>query len=181
MRGGTRSSGRARADREARRVLDAVRAARAAVPGYGRGRPISRSRIRRLARFARVTVDRSLLEMTVPAVLLPPLDGRHRLILSPTAGPDVSSYIVLHEVGHVLSGDAEELTFLRCAGPLPEAEYVADLFALLGVIDGAHCRHGPGWVEARIRARVPLPDAEWQRDRVPRLARKLCRLRALMR
>jgi len=80
----------------------------------------------------------------------------------------------------VATGDADEPTELQFTGPLPEAEEVADLFALLGILDETDTDHGPEWVEHRIRELVPLDDRGWQVHRIPRLSVKVCRMRQLV-
>lgn len=162
-----------------KRVLDAVRMARMAVPNYGRGRAVSREDARRLADLFRVQVMRADLR-DVPAVLTPPILGRHRLFLDERVGPDVAHFILLHETAHVATGDADEPTLLQFTGPLPEAEEVADLFALLGLLDEIDTDQGAAWVEDRIRQLVPLDDRGWQVHRIPRLAPRVCRMRELV-
>lgn len=168
-------------DRDARhereRVLRALALARRVVPRYGRGTPATTREVSRLARYCSLQVDRAVLDMDAPAVLLPPLGGRRRLILAPQLGPALRRYVTLHEIGHVLAGDADEITLLRFRGPLPEAEDVADLFALCGVLAAADLLDGPAGIEARIRVKVPLDDRGWRVHRVPRLARKLWKAR----
>jgi hypothetical protein len=164
--------------KEEKRVLAAVRMARMAVPSYGRGRAVTRAEAAALMRLFNVDVLRGDL-VDVPALLTPPVHGRFRLILDHRVGPDVARFIELHEVGHVATGDADEPTVLQFTGPLPEAEEVADLFALLGVLDELDTDQGPAWVEQRIRELVPLDDRGWQVHRIPRLAAKVCRMRNL--
>jgi len=159
-------------------VLDALSVARRVVRRYGRGASLHRREVDRLADACRLEVHTSVLDMDAPAVLLPPLAGRFRLVLAPGLGPALRRYITLHEIGHVLAGDAEEITLLRSRDPLPEAEDVADLFALLGVLEDRDFLGGPDAVDAAIRRRVPLEDRGWQMHRVPRLARKVWRLRS---
>lgn len=151
-----------------------------AVPGYARGRRASSRDVARLAAFNNLEVLRSSEAMDSPAVLLPPVAGKHRLILSPTIGPDVARYITLHEIGHIMTGDADELTILHFTGPLPEAEDVVDTFALCGILDDVDCGLGPDWTAQQIRARVPLEDRGWQQHRIPRLAGKVIRMRSLL-
>lgn len=150
-----------------------------AVPHYGRGQSVSRADVSLLSSFFKVQVMRASLR-DVPAVLTPPIRGRHRLFLDESVGPDVALFIELHETGHVATGDADEPTVLQFTGPLPEAEEVADLFALLGILDEADTDQGPVWIEHRIRELVPLDDRGWQVHRIPRLATKVCRMRQLV-
>lgn len=169
-----------RRSREERRVLSAIRTARMAVPSYARGRPAARSDVAALLRFFKVSVLRADL-VDIPAILTPPIHGQHRLVLDYAVGPTLALFIELHEVGHVAAGDADEPTVLRFTGPLPEAEEVADLFALCGILDDADCEQGAGWVEQRIRELVPLDDRGWQVHRIPRLAGKVVRMKELVR
>jgi len=121
-------------------------------------------------------VHRSIEDMDAPAVLLPPWRGLYRLIMAPWVSPLLARHVTLHEVAHVIGGDIEEPTIFVFDGPLPEAEEVADLFALLGILDAAELEQGPEYVEARIRELVPLDNYGWQTYRVPRLAGKVCGL-----
>jgi hypothetical protein len=60
---------------------------------------------------------------------------------------------------------------------LPQAEDVADAFALIGYLGDGDFREGPEHLESLIRAKVPLDDRGWREHRVPRLASKVWRLR----
>ena len=94
-----------------------------AVPGCERGKPVTRRDVSRLLAFFNLPVMRADLR-DVPAVLTPPICGRHRLYLDERVGPDVALalYIQLHETGPVATGDADQPTVLQFTGPLPEAE-----------------------------------------------------------
>lgn len=148
-----------------------------AVPGYGDGRATDADVRQLLAAF---NVDVIRAPMQTPAILTPPVDGIYRLMVAEWIGPAVARHIELHELGHVLCGDAQEPTFLKFTGPLPEAEEVADLFALVGIIGAAEAEQGSEYVEALIRERVPLEDRGWQKYRIPDLAPKVVRLRTSM-
>lgn len=160
------------------RVRAAVRDAREVVEGYGAGRPVREDEVQTLLRACSMCVLRA--ELGVPADAWPPTEGVVYLFVDHSVGPTLLRYIQLHEIGHRLAGDLDEPTAFIFDGPLPEAEEVADLFALLGVLDAAEIAQGPRFVESRIRARVPLDNYGWQKYRVPRLAGKLTRLRATM-
>lgn len=161
-------------------MLNAVATLRLAVPAYGNGKGLTRAEISHAADVFQLSVHRSP-DLVVPAVLTPPLGGRYRLILRSGLGPKVENYIRLHELAHIVAGDAEEATILRFDGPLPEAEVVADLVALMGLLDDADCAAGAEWVESRIRRLVPLDDRGWQLYRCADLAPKAVRMRALLR
>ena len=148
-----------------------------AVPGYGSGRTTAADVRQLLAAF---NVDVIRAEIDTPAILTPPVRGIYRLVLSDTVNREVARHIQLHEVGHVVCGDASEPIFLKFTGPLPEAEEVADLFALVGVIDAAEAEQGAEYVEQLIRQRVPLDDRGWQKYRIPDLAPKVVRMRTLI-
>ena len=81
---------------------------------------------------------------------------------------------------YLFAGDLEEPTMFVFDGPLPESEEVADLFALLGILDPAELEQGPVYVEDRIRQLVPLENYGWATYRVPRLATKVVVLWQLM-
>ncbi len=109
----------------------------------------------------------------IPADTWPPIDGVVHIFVDHSVGPQLLRYIQLHEVGHYLAGDLEEPTRFNFDGPLPEAEEVADLFALRGVLDAAELEQGASYIEGRIRELVPLEDRGWQTHRIPRLASRL--------
>jgi hypothetical protein len=161
-----------------RRVLDAVRYARMLIPGYGTGAAIRWADVERVLEFNGVRVHRSNLD--TPAFLTPRFGGYHRLYIADWLPRSVVRYIELHECGHVLAGDADEPMVLQFTGPLPEAEEVADLFALSGIIDSAEAGQGSNYVEQVIRERVPLDDYGWQKYRIPELAPKVVRMRQLI-
>ena len=160
------------------RVLDAIAYARMMIPGYATGGRVRWRDVEKVLAFARVRVHRENLD--TPAFLTPRLGGWHRLYIASWLPRAVVEYIELHECGHVLAGDADEPMVLQFSGPLPEAEEVADLFALSGIIDAAEAAQGPEFVEGLIRRRVPLEDRGWQRYRIPDLAPKVVRMRKLI-
>lgn len=165
-----------------RRVLDAIRYARMMIPEYATGGRVQWQQVERVLGFNRVRVHRANLDS--PAFLTPKFGGYHRLFIATWLPRKVVEYIELHECGHVLAGDADEPTVLQFTGPLPEAEEVADLFALSSIITRADVmtaeRWGTGHIEFLIRDRVPLDDVGWQRYRIPDLAPKVIRIRRLI-
>lgn len=116
-----------------------------------------------------------------PAILYPPILGKYRIAIDSGLPRRVRTYITLHELGHILAGEADEPVQMLFDGPLPESEDVCDLFALLGIVDPFHDEQGPDWLEQQIRNLVPLEDVGWQKYRIPRLAKKLPRARHLVR
>ena len=148
-----------------------MQAAREIVPEYGAGRPVTSAEIDRMLRLHSMEVLRA--PIGVPADVWPPLQGVVYVFVDDAVGPALLRYIKLHELGHRLAGDLEEPTMFVFDGPLPEAEEVADLFALLGVLDSAVLEQGAEFIEDRIRELVPLDDRGWQTYRIPRLARTL--------
>lgn len=167
-----------RATKAERRTLEAIRYARMMIPEYATGRRVRYADIERVLAFNRVKVHRDNFE--APAFLTPKWEGYHRLYIASWLPRAVVEYIELHECGHVLAGDADEPTVLQFTGPLPEAEEVADLFALSGIIGAAEAEQGSEYVEALIRERVPLEDYGWQKYRIPELAPKVVRMRTLI-
>lgn len=169
-RGATRSSRQSEA-----RVHDAIRQAREFVPGYATGEPVSTGDVRLLAAGVQLAIHRATEEMDAPAVLLPPWNGRYRLIMASWVPPLAARHITLHEIGHVLMGDIDEPTIMIFEGPLPEAEDQCDMFSLLGLLDDVELTQGPEFLETRIRELVPLDDYGWQTYRIPRVAARLGR------
>lgn len=155
-----------------RRVTTAVEEARRYVPGYGTGRPASSRELDRLLAAGGLKVLRADLR-DVPVDVWPRTHGVIRIFVDHSVGPAVLRYVKLHEAGHWLAGDAEEPIAFAFDGPLPEAEPVADLFALLGLLDRAEIEQGPEYVDGRLRELVPLDDRGWQVHRIPWLAREL--------
>lgn len=156
----------------------AVSAAREFVPSYAESHPVRAAEVDVLLRACSMKVLRA--DIQIPADTWPPLDGVVHVFVDHGVGPLLLRYIKLHEIGHQFAGDLDEPTMFVFDGPLPEAEEVADLFALLGVLDAAEVEHGPEFVETRIRELVPLDNYGWQTFRVPRLAGKLVVLRQMM-
>lgn len=161
-----------------RRVLGLVAEARLAIGDYGT-RPLRDEEVRKLA--AVFNIEFGSAAISVPALLLPPVEGCYQVIMQEGLQRDIRRYVTLHELGHILAGEADEPMTMVFTGPLPESEDVCDLFALLGIVDPFHDEHGPSWLEQQIRNLVPLEDGGWQRFRIPRLAKKLPRVRTLVR
>ncbi len=161
-------------------MVNAVARAREIVPGYGSGAPITTGDVRRLVAAVGLEVDRAVLEMDSPAMLLPPIFGHQQLILAPHLHPAAVKHITLHEVGHVLMGDSEELTFMTWEGPLPPCEDWADLFSLVALLDELEMAEDAEALEQRILELVPLDVRGWASSRVPRLAGKVGRLKTLL-
>jgi hypothetical protein len=162
-----------------RRVLGLVDEARFAIGDYGT-RPLKEAAITTLMEVFNVVASTEDLS-GFPAILFPPIAGKYRLVMDRSLPISVRRYITLHELGHVLAGEADEPTLMVHEGPLPESEDVCDLFALLGVLDEAHILEGGNWLEQQIRAAVPLDDYGWQTYRIPRLAKRLPRVREMVR
>ncbi len=160
-----------------RRVLGLVGEARLAVGSYGQ-RPVIDQELNLLTRVFNIECGSA--PLSVPAMLLPPVEGKFQVIFQEGLGRAVRRYITLHELGHVLAGEAEEPMQMVFEGPLPDNEDVADLFALLGIIDPVHDQEGPEWIEQQIRQAVPLDDRGWQVHRIPRLSRKLAAVRQMV-
>ena len=141
---------------------------------YGAGTPTPRNDLERLARYLNVQVR--VARLSQPAILLPPIGGKYHLLIDEGLHWGTRDYVIRHELGHVLAGDADGPTILHFAGPLPEAENVADLFAFADLISGADCEEGPAWVESRIQRLVVVDYGPWY-QRPPELAPRLIRLR----
>lgn len=157
-----------------------MRRAREIVPGYGRGAPITTGDVRRLVGAVGLEVDRAISEMDSPAMLLPPIFGHPQLILAPNLHPSAVRHITLHEIAHVLMGDADELTFMTWDGPLPPSEDWADLFALVAQLDDEEAAGDAPAIVERILELVPLEARGWASSRVPRLAGKIGALKNLL-
>jgi hypothetical protein len=161
-----------------RRVLSAITYARMMVPNYGDGSFVTGLDRDKLLEFSRVKIIRG--NYSEPAVLVPPFAGSRWLFVARWLPSAVVRYLELHECGHCLAGDADEPTVLHFQGPMPEAEEVADLFALSALITDIDAEQGTEWVETRIRELMPFDDKGWQVHRVPELAPKVIRMRKLI-
>lgn len=148
-------------------------------PVYGARRAVADEEIDALINGFRIKVSRP--DMPDPAILSPPFRGFYRLSIAAGLPRQVVRYIKLHEAAHVAAGDIDESTVMQFDGPMPASEDAADLVALLGIIDPVHDEHGAEWLEEEIRRSVPLEDRGWQKYRIPRLAKKLPRVRELVR
>lgn len=161
-----------------RRALAAIQTARMMIPDYGTGRRPKGQEIDRLLAYSRIETIRT--QQRTPAVLTPPFDGTRILFLSRVLPYQAAIYIELHECGHAIAGDADEPTILHFQGPIPEAEDVADLFALSAIISDADCEMGAEHVERRIRELAPIQDRGWEQYRVAALTPRIMRLRSLI-
>lgn len=161
-----------------RRAVGLVAEARLAVGDYG-ARPVLDREIEHLLEVFNVGYAVGDME-GLPAMLLPPIAGEYRIAIDRGVPRIARRYILLHELGHVLAGEADEPMKMIFTGPLPESEDVCDLFALLGIVPTADIEEGGEWLESRIRELVPLDDRGWQVHRIPRLAGKLPRVREMV-
>lgn len=158
-----------------RRVLDAIDFARRICPGYADGRgPAAKNDVETLARYLNVRMRVTRLDQ--PTILLPPVGGSYRLLIDDRLHWGTRDYVIRHELGHVLAGDAAEPTVLHFAGPLPEAEDVADLFAFADMVTAEDCGQGVEWVRQRMEELVVVDYQPWY-HRPDDLAPKLIRLR----
>lgn len=119
-------------------------------------------------------------DVGVPILTSPPVAGQHFSFVHPALPPSVVDYLSLHEVSHVLAGEATELTWVTFNGPLPEMEDRCDVFALMGLLDEDATRQDEASVLSAIRDLVPLEVPGWLGRRVPRLASRVTRMRRLM-
>lgn len=161
-----------------RRAIGLVAKARLVIGDYGT-RPLADLEIERVLEVFSVAYAVGDME-GLPAMLLPPIAGEYRIAIDHFVPRRARRYILLHELAHVLAGEADEPTKMIFTGPLPESEDVCDLFALLGIVPAADIEEGGGWLERRIRELVPLDDRGWQVHRIPRLAGRLPRVREMV-
>lgn len=169
----------ARRSQVERRVLDAIDFARRVCPSYANGtRPARSDEIERLCRYLNVQVR--IGPMDHPCILMPPIGGKYQLLLDEALHWGTRDYVIRHELGHLLAGDADEPTLFHFTGPLPEAEDVADLFAFADLLPDADLEQGRGWVETRMRDIVTVAYEPFYL-RLPRLAPRAIRLAQLRR
>lgn len=159
------------------RVLRLIEKARSVVADYAEGHNSdSRRKANELLEAHGVKVNQA--DLSVPSILAPGIAGSRRLTLSSRLSHSGKTYILLHEAGHVLAGDADEPAQLHFQGALPEGETVADLFALSEIINPVEAEGGEELVRGLIYKRVDIDDRGWKRYRVKRLAPMVIDIRA---
>ncbi len=163
---------------EERELLATIKAARLAIPDYGRGRPVTSSDVQNIAAVFNLEVFR--MRMQAPAQLSSAIGGKYYLGLRDDLSHEVENFIILHEAAHVLRGDVDEPTVMHFTGDYPEFEHSCDTFALLGIMDEIDLEQDVAWVEQRIRDTVPLDNYAWQKYRIPALAPRAIRMRRLV-
>ena len=161
-----------------RACLKHIEFARLGVPSYGRGEGITPAEVQRLRDVFNLIVQPA--DIGVPILTSPPVAGTHYSFVRPDLPRAIVDYLSLHEVSHILAGEATELTWVTFNGPLPEMEDRCDVFALTGLLDEADVRLGAEHVEGAIRELVPLEVPGWQTKRIPRLAPQVVRMRSLI-
>lgn len=159
--------------------LEHIVLARMAVPDYGCGRPVSSSQVGALRQLFRIDVRR--VDMGVPVLTSPPISGRHYMLVRPDIPASIVDFFSLHEISHLVAGEANELTWVSFTGPLPEMEDRCDVFALIGLLDEVVIDSGEAAVEKAILELVPLEVPGWRGRRVPRLAGQVVRMQELRR
>ncbi len=155
------------------RAAEAIRIARRSCPSYGTGqRPLERRELGTVCGAHRMSVHVRALD--VPSLLLPAVvGGGWRLLVDEHVDRSTRDlYLVRHELGHVLAGDADELTTFSVNYPLPPAEMVADLFAFSDLLTDIDLDQGSEWLGGRLRSLVALEHSAWYL-RVERIVRLL--------
>lgn len=88
-------------------------------------------------------------------------------------------YLVRHKLGHVLAGDAQGVSIFRFGDPFTTADRAADLFAFADLI-GEEDFWMPAMAEIKLKALMSAAPTSWT-DQIPRMLRKLKRLRCRLR
>lgn len=116
---------------------------------------------------------RDLHDIDVSAFLLPPDEtGRYGLRLNAELGGGVRRFFMLHDLAHVIAGEADEPTWEDFDDPYPHFERRADLFAIMGILHARDRAAPADWIEQRIWQEVPSDARSWK-YRVPEIAKAL--------
>jgi len=114
-----------------------VAVARGAVDDYaGAGEPANRDQVRALLAASGCHVEIFPFESDASGMTLPFCEGVHPVLVNGAAGGD-GCFALLHQVAHVLAGDAAGEVCLAAEGHERESERLADLFALADAVPGA--------------------------------------------
>lgn len=142
------------------------------VPTYAIGSPASNSEIAMLCEAFRVSV-RELEGLDVSAFLLPPDEhGWYGMRIRAGMNRGTRRFFILHDLAHVIAGEADEPTWEDYDDPYPHFERRADIFAMMGILH-ARDRNAPAdWIEQRIWQEVPSDARSWK-YRVPEIAEAL--------
>lgn len=146
--------------------------ARKVVPRYGIAEPASNADVQRLLDAFRIRV-RHLEGLSVAAFILPPdEEGWYGLRMRADIGGGVRRFFLLHDVAHVIAGEALEPTWEDFDDPYPHFERRADIFAAMGVLHARDRAAPPEWIEQRLWQEVPSDARAWK-YRVPEIAKAL--------
>lgn len=114
----------------------------------------------------RASVELVLLDMRTKASVPPPYLGVRMLFLSSRVPTAARPFIVLHELAHVLNGDADELEVLlldETRYPLPDR--IADAVAAIGITTPAEREWPAEDLAERLRELVPVDSRAWLKYR----------------
>lgn len=156
-------------------VAEAISKARRIVPRYGIAEPVSNADIQRLLDAFRVKV-RYLDGLSVIAFLLPPDElGMYGLRMRSDVAGQVRRFFLLHDLCHVMMGEANEPTWEDFDDPYPHFERRADIFAAHGVLHARDRAIGDAQMIADMLSKeVPADIRSWK-YRVPAIADALAR------
>lgn len=101
--------------------------------------------------------------MVPSAAAPPPLFGVRKLYLSSYLPPRAHTFVILHELTHIVSGDADELTDLVLDGTrYPMEDRIADGVAAIGITSRRDRELPVRDLAALLREMVPVESRAWQ-------------------
>jgi hypothetical protein len=115
---------------------------------------------RRLCNAAAVDLD--IGPIAPMGLVTPKIGGVHTIYVSDEIPVRARAFVILHELAHVVNGDAEELTIEVLDGSrYPLKDQVADAVAALGVTSRADRELPAPDLADLLRTLVPIPHRAW--------------------
>jgi hypothetical protein len=111
-------------------------------------------------------VDLSIGPIAPMGMVTPKIGGVHTIYVSDAVPFQARPFVILHELAHVLAGEAEELTVeVLDERRYPLKDQVADQVAAIGITSGRDRQLPMLELAALLRELVPVDSRAWQRYR----------------
>jgi hypothetical protein len=111
----------------------------------------------------RGNVELCVVDMPAAAFAPPPWFGHHQLFLSERVPMAARTFIILHELAHIVAGDAEEPTaVIMDDRRYPAEDQVADVVAGIGITTPADRALPTEGLTDLLRTLVPIESRAWQ-------------------